>query len=213
MVLGISLGLSTLVYILIGAIIIRYWQQIFNLIGGVLYLVLFIILAIFMLNTFTDFNLGNKVDIGWYNRLTNEKEDYLIEKKDDTFKKVGEVKKGIDSLDEESNKEQAGFSKIEEPKKDINFEDESKVSSENTKETGIKIDSKDKLKSKSVIKPKEYELKYEDISRFVKENPLKLTKDELKLIEGLTPYIEWEYKGKNLEINSTKDIIKLKVKQ
>lgn len=212
MVLGISLGLSTLVYILIGAIIIRYWQQIFNLIGGVLYLVLFIILAIFMLNTFTDFNLGNKVDIGWYNRLTNEKEDYLIEKKDDTFKKVDEIKKGIDDLDSESKSEQAGFSKIDEPKKDINFEDESKKGNNNNKEMGVKKGSKNIDNNKSLIKSNEYQLKYEDINTFVKENPLKLTVDELKLIEGLTPYMEWEYKGKDLEINSTKDIINLKVK-
>lgn len=203
MVIGFSLGLSTLVYILIAAILIRYWKQIFNLIGGVLYLVLFIIMAIFMLNTFTDFNLGNKIDIGWYNRLTTEKEDYLIEKKDDTFNKVGEVKEGIDALDSDSKGKEESFSKIDEPKKDINFKDESK-----DVVRGKDVSVGEVKESKGV-----YDLKYGDVDKFVKDNPLKLNEDELKLIEGLTPYMDWEYKGKDLEIKSSKDLIKLKVKR
>lgn len=215
MILGFTIGLSTLVYILIAVIIFRYWKNIVNAIGGLVYLLLFVILAIFMLNTFTNFNLGNKIDIGWYNRLTSEKEDYLIEKKDETFKKAEDFKKSVDNLDEDISTE-TPFKKTttENKNENVNFEDESKNNSSDTSKKdnkSIKINKTDNKNKKTMRKNGTIHIKYNEVDKFIKENKYKLNEDELDLIKGLSPYVDWKYDSDRINIKSNKNGINLVV--
>lgn len=97
-----DIGLGTIVWVAIILIFIRYWKNIFNLIGGAIYLVAIVILFLFVILNFTNLPIERFVNLDFYDEIREDSGGYLVEKKDNAFESALEAKDSINSLNDEN---------------------------------------------------------------------------------------------------------------
>lgn len=98
-----EIGLSTLVWVLLILIVIKFWRNIVNLIGGLVWFGVFILIAIFIITNFTTLNIDKYVDIGFYDDIRRGDSDYLVEKKDTAFDSALKLKDDINTIGTEDD--------------------------------------------------------------------------------------------------------------
>src|SRR5699024_9885329 len=132
-----EIGLSTLVWVLIILVVIKFWRNIVNLIGGLVWLGVFVLIAIFIITNFTTLNIDKYVDISFYDDLRRGETEYLVEKKDTAFDSALKMKDDINTIGTEDDafKEQEDVTEVEVSsassvrsieESNLNFNDESK---------------------------------------------------------------------------------------
>lgn len=205
-----TIGISTVIWVLLILIVIYFWRNIVNLIGGLVYLLLIVFIALFLVMNFTDLNIKPPE---FYTEIRKGNTDYLVEKKDTAFDKALETKDKINNLDSEViNEDKDGIGEntsvvlitsIKDSQ--LNFSDESR--SKDLEEGNDKDKGKSKGKSKEIKETKE-PLKeglipYEKIPEYLENS--KMDESTKKLVLNLSPYVKWEYVSEEYHIESTKE--------
>lgn len=216
-----EIGLSTIVWIALILLIVRYWRNIFNLLGGLVYLGLFVLLLIFLVTNFTTLNIDKYVDISFYDELRRGDEEFLVEHKDNAFEKALEAKDGINSIGTEDDvfKDKESIEKVSSyvtsiEDSQLNFNDESKgnegnINSEDQKEveTTTESEEEDKTETKETKEDKNVEglIAYSDIDEYLETEGKDMSEDTKNLVRNLSPYVSWKYSDGEYDIESTKE--------
>lgn len=205
-----TIGISTIIWVLLILIVIYFWRNIVNLIGGLVYLLVIVFIALFLVMNFTDLNIKPPE---FYTEIRKGNTDYLVEKKDTAFDKALETKDKINNLDSEViNEDKDGIGEntsvvlitsIKDSQ--LNFSDESR--SKDLEEGNDKDKGKSKGKSKENKETKE-PLKeglipYENIPEYLENSDM--DESTKKLVLNLSPYVKWEYVSEEYHIESTKE--------
>ena len=185
-----TIGISTVIWVLLILIVIYFWRNIVNLIGGLVYLLVIVFIALFLVMNFTDLNIKPPE---FYTEIRKGNTDYLVEKKDTAFDKdgIGENTTGV------------LITSIKDSQ--LNFSDESR--SKDLEEGNDKDKDKSKGKSKEIKATKE-PLKeglipYENIPEYLENS--NMDESTKKLVLNLSPYVKWEYVSEEYHIESTKE--------
>lgn len=232
-----EIGLSALVWIAIIFIIIRYWKNIFNFIGGLIYLFIVILIGLFLVLNFTNLNLDRYIDLSFYDDIRQDSGGYLVEKKDNAFDKAIETKDKINNIgneeevsdtvedevdnkennkgtetDEGNNDSNEGFSNVTTVEEsNINFNDESR------EEEGEDEDNSEEVNDSEEVEEEEEEVKEgkatdEGVVPYKDLDSyletIDMKEDTKNLVRNLSPYVTWEYDDGEWTVESTKEGVK-----
>lgn len=221
-----EIGLSTIVWIALILLLVKFWRNIFNAIGGLIYLGIVVLIGIFLVTNFTTLNIDKYVDISFYDELRRGDDEFLVEHKDNAFENALKAKDGINSIGTEEDvfKDKEDLDKVSSyvttiEDSQINFNDESK-GNEGSKE-GVKEDTKEedkvndedgvegKKEVKEETKSDEGLISYSDIDNYLETTGKGMSEDTKNLVRNLSPYVSWKYNDGEYEIESTKDGVKI----
>lgn len=224
-----EIGLSTLVWVLIILVVIKFWRNIVNLIGGLVWLGVFVLIAIFIITNFTTLNIDKYVDISFYDDLRRGETEYLVEKKDTAFDSALKMKDDINTIGTEDDafKEQEDVTEVEVSsassvrsieESNLNFNDESKGATpegEPEGELGDKegeTQSETKSETESETKSKETKegiegglIGYDTVDTYLEELGGAMSEDTKNLVRNLSPYVSWKYSDGDWRIESTSE--------
>ena len=209
-----SIGISTVIWVLLILIVIYFWRNIVNLIGGLVYLLVIVFIALFLIMNFTDLNIKPPE---FYTEIRKGNTDYLVEKKDTAFEKALETKDKINNLDSEVIQEDGVVGDKEDntgvlitsiEDSQLNFSDESRsdgLEGKDKGKDGDKNEGKGKGKENKATKEplKEGLIPYEKIPEYVENSDM--DESTKKLVLNLSPYVKWEYVSEEYHIESTKE--------
>lgn len=216
-----EIGLSTLVWVLIILVVIKFWRNIVNLIGGLVWLGVFVLIAIFIITNFTTLNIDKYVDISFYDDLRRGETEYLVEKKDTAFDSALKMKDDINTIGTEDDafKEQEDVTEVEVSsassvrsieESNLNFNDESKGATPEGEPEGELGDKEGETKSETNSKETKEGIEggligYDTVDTYLEELGGAMSEDTKNLVRNLSPYVSWKYSDGDWRIESTSE--------
>lgn len=216
-----EIGLSTLVWVLIILVVIKFWRNIVNLIGGLVWLGVFVLIAIFIITNFTTLNIDKYVDISFYDDLRRGDTEYLVEKKDTAFDSALKMKDDINTIGTEDDafKEQEDVTEVEVSsassvrsieESNLNFNDESKGATPEGEPEGELGDKEGETKSETNSKETKEGIEggligYDTVDTYLEELGGAMSEDTKNLVRNLSPYVSWKYSDGDWRIESTSE--------
>lgn len=216
-----EIGLSTLVWVLIILVVIKFWRNIVNLIGGLVWFGVFILIAIFIITNFTTLNIDKYVDISFYDDLRRGETEYLVEKKDTAFDSALKMKDDINTIGTEDDafKEQEDVTEVEVSsassvrsieESNLNFNDESKGATPEGEPEGELGDKEGETKSETNSKETKEGIEggligYDTVDTYLEELGGAMSEDTKNLVRNLSPYVSWKYSDGDWRIESTSE--------
>lgn len=216
-----EIGLSTLVWVLIILVVIKFWRNIVNLIGGLVWLGVFVLIAIFIITNFTTLNIDKYVDISFYDDLRRGDTEYLVEKKDTAFDSALKMKDDINTIGTEDDafKEQEDVTEVEVSsassvrsieESNLNFNDESKGATPEEEPEGELGDKEGETKSETNSKETKEGIEggligYDTVDTYLEELGGAMSEDTKNLVRNLSPYVSWKYSDGDWRIESTSE--------
>lgn len=192
----LEIGLSILVWVAIALILVKFWRNILNLIGGFVYLVAVLLVIVFILVNFTNFNVDEYVDLTFYDKVRQGDTEYLIEQRDIFLGHARDAVDVINSLDGDSTTNHVdteSYEAIESPIFPIIMPVElSDIDMGYVQAAEKPVENSD-TKTLDVVK---YEgdtttVKYREVEQFL--NGVSMREDTQQLVRHLSPHIEWQY--------------------
>lgn len=216
-----EIGLSTLVWVLIILVVIKFWRNIVNLIGGLVWFGVFILIAIFIITNFTTLNIDKYVDISFYDDLRRGDTEYLVEKKDTAFDSALKMKDDINTIGTEDDafKEPEDVTEVEVSsassvrsieESNLNFNDESKGATPEGEPEGELGDKEGETKSETNSKETKEGIEggligYDTVDTYLEELGGAMSEDTKNLVRNLSPYVSWKYSDGDWRIESTSE--------
>lgn len=216
-----EIGLSTLVWVLIILVVIKFWRNIVNLVGGLVWFGVFILIAIFIITNFTTLNIDKYVDISFYDDLRRGETEYLVEKKDTAFDSALKLKDDINTIGTEDDafKEQEDVTEVEVSsassvrsveESNLNFNDESKGATPEEEPEGELGDKEGETQTETKSKETKEGIEggligYDTVDTYLEELGGAMSEDTKNLVRNLSPYVSWKYSDGDWRIESTSE--------